>query len=222
MEQYKLRVVHDTLQANARLTLVPAVRVLYCRSGSVTVVVNGSNRILEEDTALAVTEAVTVETASSSAVVWRWEAVPIANDDSATLSSAAGVHSELRGSYPVPLKDGENYAIRCDRVAFPPGGAAYTHTHAAPGVRCQHTGELFIDSLGHEWTAKPGETWLERGPDHVFAQAWDKTPAHFIRVMLIPEPYWGRSTISYMLPEDADKPKLQQYHRYVEQPVQLK
>jgi hypothetical protein len=222
MEQYKLRILHDALQAEARLELAPAIRVIYCRSGSIKINANGNEQVLEEDGAAAVTGGATVEPVSASAVVWRWEAVPVGSDDSSALSTAAKVTSELKGSYPLPLKDGEKYAIRCDSVAFPPSGCAFTHVHAAPGVRCQHTGELFLDSLGHQWTAKPGDTWLERGPDHVFAQAWDKGPAHFIRVMLIPEPYFGRSTLSYVRPEDADKPKPQQYRRYLEEPIELR
>ena len=88
-------------------------------------------------------------------------------------------------------------------------------------MRCLHTGEIFIDSLGKQWTATPGVTWLERGPEHVYAKTWDKGPASFIRVMVIPSPYFGKSTISYVKPEDAQKPKSQQYYRYLEEEIAL-
>ncbi|TCS33754.1 hypothetical protein EDC30_11544 [Paucimonas lemoignei] len=221
-ENLKLRVVHDQLEAGASITLDPAMRVVYCRTGNVRIIEGGRRRILSEDNAQLVQTETTIEAAVGPATVWRWELVPVESDDAATLAHGAGVVSENKGAYPLPLPDDERqFSIRCDRVAFPPSGEALTHIHAAPGVRCVHTGEFFHDSLGKQWTIKPGVTWLERGPEPVYAKVWDKGPANFIRVMVIPSAYSGKSTISYVKPEDAQKPKSQQYYRYLEEEIQL-
>jgi hypothetical protein len=39
--------------------------------------------------------------------------------------------------------------------------------------------------------------------------------------MIVPEEYKGRSTITYVRPEDKDKPKSQSYTRYLEEPITL-
>lgn len=221
-EHLKLRIVHDQLDAGASITLQPEMRVVYSRTGTVRIIEGGRRRILSEDNAQLVQTETTIEAAFGPATLWRWELVPVESDDAGTLAKGAGVDSRNKGAYPLPLPDDEKqFAIRCDQVSFPPNGEALTHIHAAPGVRCVHTGEIFIDSNDQPWTATPGDTWLERGPEHVYARVWDKGPANFIRVMVIPGPYFGKSTISYVKPEDAQKPKSQQYYRYLEEEVRL-
>lgn len=222
MDKYKLRFLSDSYESEGALALRPVFRVIYCRSGTIQVGTADNIWTLKEDSALFVDQPVTIKTVNGPAVGWRWEAVPETDSDPAALGDGSGVRSDLRGSYPLPLDANETYSIRCDRVSFPPGGEALTHVHAAPGVRCVHTGEIYIESMNHRWTATPGVTWLERGPDEVYARAWDGGPTSFIRVMLIPKPYFGRSTISYVRPEDHDRPKSQTYHRYLEHRVDLK
>ena len=39
--------------------------------------------------------------------------------------------------------------------------------------------------------------------------------------MIVPEEYKGRSTITYVRPEDKDRPKSQSYTRYLEEPITL-
>jgi hypothetical protein len=39
--------------------------------------------------------------------------------------------------------------------------------------------------------------------------------------MIVPEEYRGRSTITYVRPEDKDRPKSQNYTRYLEEPITL-
>lgn len=217
MTAYMLRFSTIRLAEGQGETSLPAAcRVLYLRSGHANVTTEGALMSLAPDSACHSTRAVTIRVIGPAAEIWCWEAVP--RDDSCAEDKGALTR---RSAYPLTLEPGVRYAIRCDRVAFPPGGIAYTHIHAAAGVRCLHTGEIDINSLGHRWVARPGDTWLERGPEEVFAQAGQDGPASFIRVMLVPESHWGRSTITYVRPEDQDTPKPQQYFRYLEAPVVL-
>lgn len=189
-------------------------RVVFVRSGTADALVDGGPAALKADTA-TITRG-TLELRSREAEVWIWE---LARRDARCPVEPGAL--TRRSFYPIEAKPGIRYALRCDRVSFPPGGIAYTHVHAAAGVRCIDTGLIHIDSLGHRWTAEPGDTWLERGPERVWAQADERGPASFVRVMLVPESHWQRSTITYVLPEDVERPKPQQYVRYVEAPVDV-
>jgi hypothetical protein len=106
--------------------------------------------------------------------------------------------------------------MRCDSVAFPPGGCAYLHAHQGPGVRCLREGSIRIDSGGRSHSYLPGEPWFEAGPEPVFAQADAERPSRFIRVMLLPRGLLGKSSIRYLRDEDRDKPKSQTYRSYFE------
>jgi len=111
--------------------------------------------------------------------------------------------------------------MRCDRVAFPPGGVAYTHTHQGPGIRCVVEGRIRIEAEGASHEYGPGEPWFESGPDPVFAAGSETVSTAFIRVMVLPRDYLGRSSIRYMKPEDQDKPKRQSYRIYIDQPIEI-
>ena len=42
---------------------------------------------------------------------------------------------------------------------------------------------------------RPGETWFERGPDPIYARASEE-PTSFVRAMIVPRSYEGRTTIT--------------------------
>ena len=111
--------------------------------------------------------------------------------------------------------------IRCDSVAFPPGGCAFLHTHQGPGMRCLIEGGIRIDTGGRSTSHAPGGAWFEGGPEPVFAQAAADRPSRFVRVMLLPARLLGRSSIGYVRDEDRAKPKSQQYKGYVDAPITL-
>jgi hypothetical protein len=100
--------------------------------------------------------------------------------------------------------------LRGDSVAFPPGGCAYQHRHQGPGIRCLLEGGIRIDIHGRSTSYGPGGAWYESGPDGVFAQGADR-PTRFIRVMILPASYAGKSSVEYLNEEDKAKPKSQQY-----------
>ncbi len=108
--------------------------------------------------------------------------------------------------------------LRGDSVAFPPGGCAYLHRHQGPGIRCLFEGGIRIDTHGRSTSYGPGGAWYESGPDPVFAQAADR-PTRFIRVMILPVAYVGKSSAEYLNEEDKAKPKSQQYKIFADLPL---
>jgi hypothetical protein len=106
-------------------------------------------------------------------------------------------------------------------VEFPPGGVAYHHTHQGPGLRCLVAGSIRIDSAGSSHSYQQGEAWFESGPDTVLASASLSEVTAFIRVMILPRAYLGRSSIRYVRAEDQDKSKPQRYQIYIDRPVAL-
>jgi len=110
----------------------------------------------------------------------------------------------------------EPTVIRCDRVDFPPGGVAYTHTHPGPGLRVLLAGRIRIDTQGASHEYGPLEWWYETGPDPVFAAASETEPTAFVRVLVLPAEWAGKRTIRYVDPADEDKPKLQKARVYFE------
>jgi hypothetical protein len=101
------------------------------------------------------------------------------------------------------------WLLRCDRIDFPSGGIAYTHTHPGPGIRCQLFGRLTVTSGGHTRTFQRLQPWFESGPEPVYAEASADGPAAFVRVLVLPPEWAGRRTIEYVNPEDAERPTLQ-------------
>jgi hypothetical protein len=114
---------------------------------------------------------------------------------------------------------GPGWLVRCDRVDFPPGGVAYLHTHPGPGIRCLLFGSIRIESEGETHEYGPLEPWFESGPEPVYAAASEHAHSAFVRVMLLPREWEGRRTISYVNPEDAERPKLQRARVFFDRPL---
>jgi hypothetical protein len=79
-------------------------------------------------------------------------------------------------------------------------------------------GGIRIDTHGRSTSYGPGGAWYETGPDPVFAQAADR-PTRFIRVMILPASYVGKSSVEYLNEEDKAKPKSQQYKIFADLPL---
>jgi quercetin dioxygenase-like cupin family protein len=120
----------------------------------------------------------------------------------------------------VDVDPSAGWILRLDRIDFVPGGVAHRHTHPGPGIRYLLFGEITIDSEGETTTYGPGEPWFERGPDPVLATTTGDEPSAFIRVLVLPEEWAGKRTITYVDPADAEKPKTQKPTVYFEQPVE--
>ena len=139
--------------------------------------------------------------------LWRWELVA---DGGSGIASGRGVVSREKLAARLETLPKGALLLRGDSVAFPPGGCAYLHRHQGPGIRCVLDGAIRIDTHGRSTSYGPGGAWYETGPDGVFAQAADK-PTRFIRVMVLPLAYLGKSSIEYVNEEDKAKPKSQTY-----------
>ena len=111
--------------------------------------------------------------------------------------------------------------LRCDRVDFPPGGEAYLHVHAGPGIRRLIAGSLRVDTNGASNEYGPGDFWFEEGPSPVYAAASIEHGASFVRVLVLPVSYQGRSSITYLREEDQLKPKHQRYSIFVDEVITL-
>ena len=136
---------------------------------------------------------------------------------------AAGT-PETRGallSHPVSLDASGPWIARCDRIDFPPGGVAYTHTHPGPGIRYLLEGTITIRSEGHDTPYAAGEPWFESGPEPVHATAAADRPSAFVRVLLLPAVWEGKRTIRYVDPDDEQRPKLQRPTVFFDRAISL-
>ena len=215
---YKLCLLEDLIEAgsSSQSVLPPTNRILYQVEGRTKT----NQTFLIADNVWFGFGEVNLNSSDRSSKLWRWELIE--RDQTPVYLNGAGSSSKLLTSEFVDsIEPDENWLLRCDSVAFPLGGCAYTHTHQGPGIRCVVEGEIRIDSQDHSQHFLPGEAWYEAGPEPVFAQASEKSQSRFIRVMLVPPDFEGRSTIKYILAEDQDKPKLQSYRKYCETRLNL-
>jgi hypothetical protein len=78
-----------------------------------------------------------------------------------------------------------------------------------------------VDSNGESHEYLPGDAWFESGPIPVYAEASPEDGAAFLRVMVLPVAFKGKSSITYLREEDRVKPKDQIYSIYVDEEVAL-
>jgi hypothetical protein len=218
MSKQKLRLYSDSLLPKASSgPLNKKNRAIYVCEGTVVVRGAGVTASLAENCAWQSAVEVTIAAGPAGARLLRWELS--ANDPE--LLRAAEVKSELKLEGEPRIEAGIDYLMRCDRVDFPPGGVALTHTHKGSGIRCLQNGRIRIDTQGHDFWVEPNGAWFETGVDPVFAETRQDGPSHFVRVMILPRTLKGTSSISYVKPEDKDKPKNQKYQVFVDEPIEL-
>lgn len=216
MHTHTLTLITDRLGAGERVVLDACHRALHVVEGYLVARAAGTAAALDAGGGWCGTAAVDLAAGPAGARVLRFELrrgvpppdlAPAVPDSRVTLAA------------PVALPAAE-VLLRCDRVEFPPGGEALTHVHQGPGIRCLVTGGIRIDTQGHSAHYAPGEAWFETGPDPVYAAAASDVPSAFVRVMILPRACLGRSSIRYVRPEDADRPKTQKYRIYADEPIE--
>jgi hypothetical protein len=210
-----LRLYEDVLSNGAEVSLPALPRLIFVVHGSIAI----GDRLLRDDEAVGSEDAVRLKSGSSGATVWRWE-LAAGNVDDDAHTAGASVSSREKLSARLDALPKGALLLRGDSVAFPPGGCAYLHRHQGPGIRCLIEGGIRIDTSGHSTSYGPGGAWYESGPQPVFAQAADR-PTRFIRVMLLPLAYLGKSSVEYLNEEDKAKPKTQSYKIYADLPIAL-
>jgi hypothetical protein len=217
--EHLLRLYTDHLAPGQHSELLgPCARVIYVAEGTAIVRGSGAAASLAVNTAWQANVSVTVTAGPNGAGLLRWE---LGTDSEPALLKGADIRSELSLEGKPLIQPGSEYLMRCDRVDFPPGGQALTHTHQGSGIRCLQSGRIRIDTHGHSTWIDPGIAWFESGPDEVFAETWQDSSSHFVRVMILPRSLLGKSSIKYVRPEDKDKPKSQKYQVFLDEPIAL-
>jgi hypothetical protein len=207
----ELRLYEDVLPNGGEAALPALPRMIFVVHGSLAV----ADRMLSDGEAWSGEGAVMLKAGSAGATVWRWEFVA---GDGDGLQTWQDVVSREKLSAELATVPKGALLLRGDSVAFPPGGCAYLHRHQGPGIRCLLEGGIRIDTHGHSHSYGPGGAWYETGPDGVFAQAADR-PTRFVRVMVLPLAYLGKSSVEYLNEEDKAKPKSQQYEIFADLPL---
>ncbi len=216
MADYTLRLFDDRLGARAVVALPACNRVLYVVDGMANVRAGGVSATLPANSAFYAAHDSGITAGPDGARILRYELVAAAAGTNGAISGD-GIGGALLLDATMTLEPGDGYLMRCDRVDIPPGGIAYTHTHQGGGIRCLLKGGFNVETQGHRCAIAAGEPWYEAGPDPVLAWAPDDRPGHFSRVMILPRALKGKSSISYVKPEDAEKPKLQRYTIFVDE-----
>jgi len=206
-----LRLYEDVFSNGAEASLPALPRLIFVVHGALTI----ADRGLHDESTYAGEGAVTIKAGDAGATVWRWEFV---TGEVQTAVAGRGVISREKLSAQLKTLPQGALILRGDSVAFPPGGCAYRHRHQGPGIRCLLEGGIRIDTHGRSTSYGPGGAWYETGPDGVFAQAADR-PTRFIRVMILPLAYLGKSSVEYLNEEDKVKPKSQAYKIFADMPL---
>jgi hypothetical protein len=206
-----LRLYEDVLPNGAKASLPALPRLIFVVHGSIAI----ADRTVGDDEAWSGEGAAAFTAGDGGATLWRWELS--AGDDGGAAAGASIVLREKLSARLDTLPKGA-LILRGDSVAFPPGGCAYLHRHQGPGIRCLLEGGIRIDTGGHSTSYGPGGPWYESGPAPVFAQSANR-PTRFIRVMILPVSYLGKSSVEYLNEEDKAKPKTQTYKIYADMPI---
>lgn len=207
-----LRLYEDVLANDATAALPPLARIVFVVHGSVA----GAGRELRDGETWSGEEAIALRAGRGGACLWRWELVD--SDVGGGTPAGPGIFSREKLAARLETLPRGRLLLRGDSVAFPPGGCAYLHRHQGPGIRCLLDGGIRIDTHGRSTSYGPGGAWYETGPAPVFAQAADR-PTRFIRVMILPVSYAGKSSVEYLNEEDKAKPKSQQYKIFADLPL---
>ncbi len=209
-----LRLYEDVLANDAEASWPALPRMIFVVHGAVTI----ADRALSDEDTFGSESAVTARAGSPGATLWRWELAP--DDANGAANAGRGVRCQLKLAARLETVPKGALLLRGDSVAFPPGGCAYLHRHQGPGIRCVIEGGIRIDTHGRSTSYGPGGAWYETGPDGVFAQGANR-PTRFIRVMILPRAYLGKSSIEYLNEADRAKPKSQSYKIYIDMPLTM-
>jgi hypothetical protein len=212
-----LRLYTDRLGPGATDALAPTNRIIYVAEGTAIIRGGGSAASLDTNSAWQGNAAITITAGPGGARVLQWDL----SAGGPAMLAGANLKSELTLEAEPRIEQGVDYLMRCDRVDFPPGGVAFTHTHQGSGIRCLQSGRIRIETQGHDFRIEPDGAWFETGSDPVFAETWPDGPSHFIRVMILPRAIRGKSSIRYVNVQDQDKPKSQKYQVFVDEPIVL-
>jgi hypothetical protein len=209
-----LRLYEDILSGGAAEVALPAhARMIFVVHGAAAV----AGRTLGDGEVWHGEGATAIRPGKDGVTLWRFELTPPGGSG----DPIAGPGTRSRETLSAVLEtvpQGE-LLMRGDSVAFPPGGCAYPHRHAGPGIRCLIEGGIRIDTHGRSTCYGPGSAWYESGVEPVFAQAAADRPSRFIRAMILPRDLIGKSSFRFVSEADQGKPRVQQYKIFVDAPI---
>lgn len=219
-----LRLIEDRLPTGADAVYLPAAeRALYVLDGDITVETATGSLHQAAGSAWLGDAALGLVAGSAGAQMLRWELARADDPDTGVLRAAPHCTSTTKLAARVDLDPDFGWLMRCDRVFFPKGGIAYTHVHQGPGIRYCLEGGIRIETEGRSHSYGPGEAWFEVGSSPVLAPTSKEAETGFVRCFVLPRACKGRSSIRYVLTEDAAKPKTQRYRvlgeRFIELPA---
>ncbi len=218
---HRLRLYRDELAPQTAYALATdhTVRLVYVISGGLRIADNELQATLGANSAYTSHAAPQLKSGHLATLILRWELT--AATTAPALASGAGISSCLLLEAAMTLDPARPYLLRGDRVDFPPGGEALTHTHQGGGIRCLLFGGIAIHTQGAVHHYAPLEPWFEAGPDPVYAAAAKNEASAFVRVMILPRELLGKSSITYVHAVDLDKPKNQKYQVFIDTPIAL-
>ena len=210
-----LRLYEDTISGGAAQLRLPALpRMIFVVHGSAII----GGQTLSDGEAWHGEGAAAIAPGKDGVTLWRFALT--AAGGSGDLPGP-GVRSQEKLSAILDTIPPGELLLRGDSVGFPPGGCAYPHKHAGPGIRCLIEGGIRIDTHGRSTSFGPGSAWYETGSDPVFAQAAADRPSRFIRVMVLPRSLLGKSSFQFVNEEDKAKPRAQQYKVFADAPIAM-
>jgi len=209
-----LRLYEDTISGGvAAVTLRALPRMIFLVHGSAAI----DGKTFRDGEAWHGESAPTVAVGPDGVTLWRFELSGTGSSGDAL--SGPGLRSLEKLCALLETAPAGELLLRGDSVAFPPGGCAFPHRHAGPGIRCLLEGGIRIDTHGRSTSYGPGAAWYETGTEPVFAQAAADRPSCFIRVMVLPREYAGKSSFQFVNEDDKAKPRVQQYKVFVDAPI---
>jgi hypothetical protein len=207
-----LRLYEDSISGGAPAVSLPALaRMMFVTHGAVTI----DGKTLRDGEAWHGEGACSLAAGKDGVTLWRFELA--APGGSSNPIEGARSQEKLAAALET-IPQGE-LLLRGDSVAFPPCGCAFLHKHWGPGIRCLIDGGIRIDTHGRSTSYGPGSAWYETGSDPVFAQAAMDRPSRFIRVMVLPREFLGKSSFQFVNEEDKAKPRVQQYKILADAPI---
>jgi quercetin dioxygenase-like cupin family protein len=110
--------------------------------------------------------------------------------------------------------------LRVDEVCFPVGAVAHHHTHTGAGFRYLVRGGLRVEAETHTQIMAEGDSWFEPASTPVRAVALQSAGVtSFVRCMVVPPEFEGKSTFTLVDPADGDLPRLQMTHRHIDHAI---
>ncbi|HTD89956.1 MAG TPA: hypothetical protein VK663_04795, partial [Burkholderiales bacterium] len=126
---YRLSLYKDEIapQASINLPAEDSIRAIYVVSGGLRVRSENFGGVLGSNSGFHTSVAAQLAAGHLATVALRWHLARAGTPDACAPGN--GVISTKLLDAPMSLNAAQNYLLRCDRVDFPPGGEALTHTH---------------------------------------------------------------------------------------------